>query len=128
MNWTLPRKNRGLSVVEVLVAVVILAWALAMNAKMAETTLLADQHARWSMAAGQIAAAKVEQLRRAGYDQLARAAIEDTEVRDGARFRWQARVRDTETPRLAEMEIVVQWEKGTRIRGSQTFHTLLRKQ
>lgn len=111
-----------------MVAVVILAWVLAMNAKMAETTLRADQHARCSMAAAHIALGKAEQLRRAGYNQLARSGYEDREVREGVAFRLQAGVQDSAIPGLAELRIVVNWEKGAAIRGSQSFHTLLRKQ
>jgi Tfp pilus assembly protein PilV len=123
-----PEKRSGLSVLEVLVAIVILAWVLAWNARMAETTITSDQYARWSRAAGEIAMTKAEQLRRAGYDQLAEKVYEDTESRDGTRFRCRASVHDVATPGVADLEIVVEWQKGTRIRGSQSFHTLLRKQ
>jgi Tfp pilus assembly protein PilV len=126
-RWSVSGKRSGLSVVEVLLAVVILSWVLAWNAQMVENTMLSDQFARWSRAAGEIAMARAEQLRRAGYDQLAGKVYEDTEARDGTRFRCQASVQDSGTPGLADLEIVVQWKKGTRIQGSQTFHTLLRK-
>lgn len=129
LRWCGLQNRSGLSVLEVLLAILILAWALAMNARMAETTVVSDQYARWSQAASQIAAAKVEQLRRAGYEQLARSPDEETMVRDGTRFRVKASVQQTsDVPGVAELEIAVEWEKGTRIKGGQTYYTLLRQQ
>ena len=127
MRWSVRERRSGLSVVEVLFAIVILAWILAMNTRMAETALVSDQYARWSRAASDIAVAKAEQLRRAGYDQLAGKVYTETERRDGTRFRCEANVEQSDMPGLAELQIVVSWQKGTRIEGSQTFSTLLRQ-
>jgi Tfp pilus assembly protein PilV len=128
MNWNARGRESGLSVVEVLVAVVILAFVLAWNAQMTENVLLSDQRARLTILASEVALARAEQFRREGYDPATGAPSEGDFIRHGAKFTWSARIDTPDDSDLAVLEISVNWKKGNRTGKPLIYRTHLRKQ
>jgi len=132
MDWTMRGRESGLSVVEVLVAVVILAFVLAWNAQMTQNVLLTDQRAQLALASSRLAVSTAEQFRRAGFDARSRTAWRDVVSDHGARMTWTAEIEApeggaSENAALAVLDIGVNWEKGTISSTPQKYRTLLRR-
>jgi hypothetical protein len=128
MDWNVRGRESGLTVVEVLVAVVILSFVLAWNARMMETVLLSNQRAQLTMLSSGIALAKAEQFRREGYDRGADRTYEGDVIREGAKISWTARIETPDDSDLAVLEISVNWKKGNKTGKPLVYRTHLRKQ
>lgn len=128
MKWNARERESGFSVVEVLVAVVILAVVLAWNAQMTESVLLSDQRAQLTMVSLGTALTKAEELRRAGYEARSGTAYRGDMVSHGAKITWTAKIDTPEDANLAVVEIAVDWKKGTRSGKPRTYRTLMRMQ
>jgi hypothetical protein len=128
MEWNARGRETGLSVVEVLVAIVILSFVMAWNAQMAENVLRTDERARLTMASSSLALAKAEEFRRTGYPLQADETYEEDVIRDGVKYTWTARIEPAEDSNLATLAISVNWKKGNRTGSRRTFYTHLRKQ
>jgi len=129
MDWNAHGRESGLTVVEVLVAIVILAFVVAWNAEMMENVLYSNQRAQLTMISSEVALAKAEQFRREGYDSGAeRQRYEGDVIREGAKFSWSAMIDSPDDSDLAVLVISVNWKKGDRTGEPLIYSTHLRKQ
>ena len=139
----LSRSEQGFSVVDVLVAMVILTMTLAMATELVETVLWSDQGARACIAASDVALQKAEEFRRMGgkwWDEVGEKGKRGEVIRGKIHLEWTAKrgeVKEPGTSGLGLLTIDVKERSpmtspgdeavGRRPPRSQTFSTLLRR-
>src|SRR2546427_6721333 len=112
------KRDGGFTLIEVLVAISIMALVLAGLTSMGVTTIQADTHSRRQSVAVSWAQAKLEDLRvlrRSNGDWTSGFHSGTTEEKDGAEYtrEWEVEMNYNGYQQLARVTVTVSWDDGT---------------
>ncbi len=115
MNTINSMNTKGFSLIELLIAMLILFIGLIAVASMVSTAILGNANAKWSTIATTCAEEKIEELRSRGYTNIPVGSESDACPNPGFSRSWTVSVRNDISPGLKEINVTVTWQNNRQV-------------